>query len=571
MRKLANAGAASAGPATGGAGITPVVAAVPSGRRRRPSGEPPPLPRVVAPSTRWYALAVVAAVLLEIAMAFGPARKVITGVDHAALSALVRLRTDAVTSLAQGLEPLAAADTTRVVSWVTIAVLLVARRFRHLMAYLAVGLTVALATAWLALLQGRMRPAGVRIDGDWSGYSHPSLPVALLAGSLVAVLYLLLPSGLWRNRGKWLAGTVILALCAARLVLGVDHPTDVLAALAIGWAAPVVAYRLLVPDEAFPVTYRRSPRAHLDVGGERGKAIVAALESQLGICAESVEPYGLAGSAGSTPLRIRTCESDGTHKTVFAKLYAVNHLRSDRSYKWSRMVLYGRLEDEKPFAAVRRLVEYEDHMLRLMRDSGLPVPAPLGLVEITPEREYMVVMEFLDGGRELGTGPVGEREIDDALAIVRRLWQTGLAHRDIKPSNVLMRDGKVLLIDVAFATVRPTPWRQAVDLANMMLTLALVSNAELVYERAVKVFAPDDVAEAFAASRSVTIPTRLRARLREDGRDLVAQFRALAPERPPVAIQLWNLRRLLATSTVLLGLALAAAATYAYIRLAGLL
>ena len=70
---------------------------------------------------------------------------------------------------------------------------------------------------------------------------------------------------------------------------------------------------------------------------------------------------------------------------------------------------------------------------------------------------------------------------------MRTLWDAGIAHRDIKPSNLLVRDGKVLLIDVAFAAVRPTPWRQAVDLANMMLTLALSSTAEVVYERALAV------------------------------------------------------------------------------------
>ena len=42
------------------------------------------------------------------------------------------------------------------------------------------------------------------------------------------------------------------------------------------------------------------------------------------------------------------------------------------------------------------------------------------------------------------------------------MWDAGLAHRDIKPANLLVRDGRLLLIDVAFAEVRPTPWRQAV-------------------------------------------------------------------------------------------------------------
>jgi tRNA A-37 threonylcarbamoyl transferase component Bud32 len=554
-----------------GSSIEPVVATAPVGRRRRPSGEPPPLPRHIARSTPWYVGLILVAVMLEIALAVHPSRVGLTRFDDAVVGGLARLRSEPVTSAMRVLQHLGSSDIVRVLSWTTILVLLVARRFRHLVTYLAVVLVVVLAGSWLALTQGRMRPGGVRILGEWSGYAHPAMPVALLAAASVGVLYTTVPRGRWRNRGKWAAGLAVAALCAARLMLGIDRPSDELAALAIGWAVPVVAFHLVTPDDVFPVSYRRKRSAHLDVGGERGAAITRALDQQLGIRAVSVEPFGLAGSAGSTPLRIRARKADGQDLTLFAKLYATSHLRADRSYKMSRMVLYGRLEDEKPFSTVRRLVEYEDHMLRLLRDAGLPTPQPYGLGEITPEREYLIVMEFYDGATEVGATQLDEREIDGGLAIVRLLWQTGVAHRDIKPSNLLVHDDRIKLIDVAFATVRPTPWRQAVDLANMMLTLALSSSAEVVYERATRVFAPDDLAEAFAASRSVTIPTQLRSRLRADGRDLLAQFRALAPDRRPVRIQLWTMRRVGVTTCVLLAVALAAIAVYAYARLAGLL
>jgi tRNA A-37 threonylcarbamoyl transferase component Bud32 len=191
-------------------------------------------------------------------------------------------------------------------------------------------------------------------------------------------------------------------------------------------------------------------------------------------------------------------------------------------------------------------------------------------VEITPDREYLILTEFLSGAVHITEGEVTDGTIDDALRCVRRLWDTGLAHRDIKPGNVLVRDGRVLLIDVAFAEVRPTPWRQAVDLANMMLTLALCTTAERVYERALSVFTPKEIGEAFAASRGVTIPSQLRSLLRRRDDDLLARFRELAPPTPPVAIQRWSLRRAVLTLAVVAGAGLAVALVAVNLRLAGL-
>jgi hypothetical protein len=116
----------------------------------------------------------------------------------------------------------------------------------------------------------------------------------------------------------------------------------------------------------------------------------------------------------------------------------------------------------------------------------------------------------------------------------------------------MVRDGKVLVIDVFFVQVRPSPWRQAVDLANMMLVLAVKSDAKRVYEHALESFTEDDIAEAFAAARGVASPTQLRSMLKQDGRDLVGEFRALAPGRKPVSIQRWSVRRVVRTAGVLL-------------------
>ncbi|MFQ5947796.1 MAG: tetratricopeptide repeat protein [Acidimicrobiia bacterium] len=523
------------------------------GGRRRPSGERAPLPRELRASGRlWLLCGVVIALIWISLFAWPGTKRWWTQRDHEVLSWLVDRRTDALTSAMQGLQALGSEWLVRVLLLGTTIALVGFRRWRHLFGALSAFLLLAWIGQTLALEIARPRPQ-LEILGDWEGFAHPSLPVAALTITLVVMGYSLAPKGSWRTRWFVVSGVIIGALSIARLYLGVDHPSDVVTAAGFGVAIGVVVFRLLVPDAAFPVTYRKGRTAHLYVGGARGVAIRQGVKDQLGFDVLDVEPVALEVSAGSTPLRLKVAGEPEAH--VFAKLYASAHLRSDRWYKLGRTILYGSLEDEVRFTSVRHLVEYEDYMLRVMRDAGVPSAQPHGIVEITPEREYLIVTEFLEGAEQIGTTDISDSVIDDALRIVRRMWAHGLAHRDLKPANVMVRDGRVLLIDLAFGAFRPTPWRQAVDLANMMLILGLGSDPERIYQRALRHFAPEDVAEAFAATHGVTIPAQLRAavrdRVRQNGIDLVAEFRRLAPHREPIAIQRWSARRLGLTAATL--------------------
>ena len=231
-------------------------------------------------------------------------------------------------------------------------------------------------------------------------------------------------------------------------------------------------------------------------------------------------------------------------------------MRADRWYKLGRTILYGSLEDEKPYNSVRRLAEYEDYVLRVMHDAGIPCAQSYGFVEISPEREYLLVTEFLEGGVEITEAPVTDAVIDDALSTIRLMWEAGLAHRDVKPANILVRGESIVMIDPAFGELRPSPWRQAVDLANMMVVLGLRTDPDRVYQRALASFTPEEIAEAFAATRGVTMPSQSRRHLRDaerTGRDVLARFRELAPKRPPIRIQRWNLRRVALSVGMALG------------------
>jgi tRNA A-37 threonylcarbamoyl transferase component Bud32 len=432
------------------------------------------------------------------------------------------------------------------------------KRWRHLTLFLIGIAVVGLSVEGLLLLAQRPRPFDVTIIGAWEGFSAPSLPMAGLATVVAGTAYMLVVPGRPRMIAKTVGPVVLILATLLRVYLGIDHFTDALFGVILGVSFPVALFRAYAPNDVYPVRYGpQGKAAHLDVTGRRGEAITLAMKEQLGYEVLSMKPVGLEGSGGSTPLKMRVVDDQGVERSIFAKLYAKSHVRADRWYKLGRTMLYGRLEDETPFSTVRRFVEYEDYTLRLLGEKGFSTPEPLDIVEITPEREYLIAMEFFEDAVEISEAEVDDRIIDDGLALIRRMWDVGLSHRDIKPANLMVQDGRLRLIDVFFVQVRPSPWRQAVDLGNMMLVLALRSDPELVYQRALNSFTPEELSEAFAATRGVASPSQLRASMKADGRGLLETFRGLAPARKPIAIQRWSVRRVLLIITTLLLLLLA--------------
>ncbi len=519
-------------------------------RQRRPTGAPPPLPHPITVSTTAWLL--LAAVILAGAIVISESTSWRRTDDHVntwLLRQLAEVRTPWLTDLATGIK--AAGTGWGIAVGVSVVVLtMVFRRWRHLLVFLGSLFFLEIVAGNLIYYNlSRPRPYGVLIIGTWGGYSAPSIPVAALTIFLMGVVYCLVVPGRPRAWAKAAAAALIAVFALARLYLAVDHPDDVLFGVALGVAVPVAAFRYFTPNEVFPVVYRRGRTAHVDVGGRRGDAIRLAVRDQLGLTVLEIKPVGLESSAGSTPLRLRV--EGGPDEYLFAKLYTKGHVRADRWYKLWRAILYGSLEDEHPFQTVRRLTQYEDYALRLIRDAGVRTARPYGIVEITPEREYMIVTEFFDGAVEIGEADIDDHVIDQGLLLVRKLWDAGIAHRDIKPGNLMVRRGELLLIDVMFVQVRPSPWRQAVDLGNMMLVLAVRTDPDRVYQRALGYFTSAELAEAFAATRGVASPTQLRAFMKRDPRDLLGTFRRLAPPRELIALQRWSLRRVGLAVTVL--------------------
>ena len=368
-------------------------------RRRRPTGAPPPLPRTSAPAgPRGSCAAGVLLVLTVVAASSEAVRRAVNQVDSAILRQFAGLRIAWLTDVADAID--------RVASGWTISVdrLRAARsrcscckRWRHL--FTLIGATFVIEILADVLYRWTTRPRPVR--------RHDHRPV----GRLLVPTPRRSPSSrssASRSATRWWPPA---AAARSRKVVTAVVVADRRVQPALPRRRPPVrrdrrrhhrASRSSStrsassrPNEVFPVAYRKGKTAHLDVGGRRGEAIRHAVQDQLGLTVVEVEPFGLAGSGGSTPLRIRVDGDPDTY--LFGKLYAMSHVRADRWYKLGRTILYGRLEDESALpVGARGSSSTRTTRSALLRDAGIPTAEPYGIVELTPEREYLLVTEFFD-------------------------------------------------------------------------------------------------------------------------------------------------------------------------------
>jgi hypothetical protein len=120
-----------------------------SAGRRRPTGEPPPLPRSIQPTGVWWAAAAVVLFALT-RIAFGPARRslgvAVTVWDDAVVRWLAGLRLPGMTGVMESIVGfIGSAGMVSAFRWETLIALLVLRRFRHLVVFMGSFLAVLLA------------------------------------------------------------------------------------------------------------------------------------------------------------------------------------------------------------------------------------------------------------------------------------------------------------------------------------------------------------------------------------------------------------------------------------------
>jgi undecaprenyl-diphosphatase len=321
------------------------------------------------------------------------------------------------------------------------------RRFRVL-ATVAGGFAAAAALmAGITYLAGPggPAPAGLR-QGSWlagAGFPDPAVLAGLAAVAVAAAPWLSRP---WR-RASW---ATLLLIGAARLIAGGLLPLQL--ALATG---VTVGAGLLV---AFGVPDRRM-----------GPAGVAAALRAGGVPVSQVTGP-LRAAKGSRPFEATTGDGNG----LFVKVFGSDQRDADLLYRAWRGIRLRGVGDTRPAASLFKAVEHEALLGVMAERAGGAVPH-VGQVIRAGDGSVLLTMDLV-AGTSLDEVPADR--ITDQLARtlwreVGRLHRARIAHRSLHGSNIMIgQDGSAVLVDFSFAELAATSRQRAIDVAELLTSLA---------------------------------------------------------------------------------------------------
>jgi uncharacterized membrane protein YbhN (UPF0104 family) len=376
------------------------------------------------------------------------------------------------------------------------------RRFRVLVTAAGGFAGAAVLMGGIDHLAGPGGSAALRQD-SWltgAGFPDPAVFAGLAAVAVAAAPWLNRP---WR-RAAW---ATLLLIGAARVITGSLLPMQLTLALAAG---VTVGAALLV---VFGVPDRR-----MDPAG------VAAALGAAGVLVSHVTGP-VATAKGSRPFAAVT----GDGRAVFVKVFGSDQRDADLLYRAWRGIRLRGVGDTRPAASLLAAVEHEALLAVMAERAGVAVPH-VGQVIRARDGSVLLTMDLV-AGTSLDVVPADR--ITDQLARslwreVGRLHEAGIAHRSLHGSNIMIsQDGSPRLVDFSFAELAATSRQRAIDVAELLTSLA----GRIGPDRAVATAAAAIGAGGVAAAVPLLHPLALSASTRREikGQDgLLKNTRAAA-------------------------------------------
>ena len=358
---------------------------------------------------------------------------------------------------------------------VAVIVTLRYRRYRLLLGLAGSAVLASAVVIGIIELAGGQRPRVLAAGaGPWpwlTGASllGPALSAAAVACAVAAAPWLARP---WR-RATWI--TLWIA-AAVRLITGTASPMEVVLAFAAGVTAGAGALVLFgVPDQ------------------RTGPAQIAAALGSAGLPIARVEPADVVAK-GSRPFTAAT--EDG--RPLFIKVIGSDQRDADLLYRAYRFLRLRDIGDSRPAASLIQAAEHQALVAVMAGRAGVTVPAIRQVIK-SADGSAVLAMDRVDGC-SLDLIPV--QRVDDV--VIRKLWtqvdtlhRARIAHRSLRAANVVI-DGtaRPWIVDFSFSELGATQRQIALDVAELLASLAVIAGAERAVSGAVAVIGPDRVATA---------------------------------------------------------------------------
>lgn len=188
---------------------------------------------------------------------------------------------------------------------------------------------------------------------------------------------------------------------------------------------------------------------------------------------------------GSKPLFMEA----GAGEHYFGKVFGKQEHAADWLFKIFRLFRYKNLQAEEPHVYSRRNVEMEAFAMLWAKQGGVRVTKVIDLLRYGSS--WLLIQQKIDAKPLSDHGHLLQKSLVDAWQQVEMLHAANIAHRDLRAANLLIdKQGKVWIIDFGFAEVSSNNQRKYMDIAELLMSMALVVGTERTIDAAFIVIDP---------------------------------------------------------------------------------